>query len=564
MLARTSKIEIGISNFKQVIEENHFYVDKSLFISDLLDSNDPVTLITRPRGFGKSLNLDMLRCFFDLTHKSDEGLFHRLKIWQLDQTYKNRQGCYPTISISFKGLHNESFESAYAGIVAAISAVFKDFDYLLKSPILDSWYVEIYKSIIDGNASPSRYQDSLSILCEHLHRFHNTKVLLLIDDYDAPMEEAYLHGYWSEMEYFMLGLLGPILKDNSDLFKGVLVGITRGTKPSSQINNIRVDTLRDDHYAAYFGLTKVEVSEALKALNLQDSLGDLKDWYNGYLFGNQTVLFNPRSIVHFLHSQKLESYGTNTIDNVIFKKCARILPADGKQQLEQLMGGEEIEARIDKFRTYLDLDENGSADCIWSLFLINGYLKCTGEASNDRLKLKVPNRDIMGIYEQAVREWFETSSIRPLFLASIKALLDGDTQLLETHLGLIAEQTYSQFETRLDRPESFYHGFILAMMLNLRDRYFIESNKQSGYSCYDIFLEPLDKQSLGFIIEFKAFKKYLGHKDWEQVGLEALQQIEDRKYETKLTEKGVLRIKTLAIVFKGQQVKVFQGRSIGG
>jgi hypothetical protein len=292
-------------------------------------------------------------------------------------------------------------------------------------------------------------------------------------------------------------------------------------------------------------------------------MGDIKQWYNGYVFGNQTEIYNPWSIINYFHSQKLEAYWANTSDNALIKKYARIMPADGKQQLEQLIRGEEIDALIEKHMVYSDLDQNGTVDRMWTLFLISGYLKCTGEAPKRRLKLKVPNKEIMSIFEQTVSEWFETSSVKSIFEEFIKALLAGDVALLESHLGLIAEQTFSQFDTAFDQSESFYHAFVLGMLISLRDRYHVDSNKQSGYGRYDICLEPLDKQGLGYIIEFKAFNKRLGHKTLGEVGQEALKQIEDRKYETELLKRGVGRIKKLAIVFKGQQVKVTEGVAAG-
>jgi hypothetical protein len=259
-----------------------------------------------------------------------------------------------------------------------------------------------------------------------------------------------------------------------------------------------------------------------------------------------------------LSAKIAEPYWANTSDNALIKKYARDMPAAGKQQLESLIRGEEIEARVEKYMVYSDLDQNGNVDRMWTLFLISGYLKYTGEGEDGRLKLKVPNREVMSIYERMIVEWFAGGGVSEVFQEFIRALEAGDTMLMESHLSLVAEETFSHFDTRIGQSESFYHAFFLGMLMTLRGRYWIDSNKQSGYGRYDIMMAPHDKSQLGYIIEFKAFNARLKHKDLDEVAAAALQQIEDRKYETELRRRGISRIKKLAIVFKGQQVKIVE------
>jgi hypothetical protein len=291
---------------------------------------------------------------------------------------------------------------------------------------------------------------------------------------------------------------------------------------------------------------------------LEDQIETVRDWYNGYVFGHGTELYNPWSVVNFLSAKVAEPYWANTSDNALIKKYARDMPAEGKQQLESLIRGEEIEARVDKYMVYSDLDQNGGVDRMWTLFLISGYLKYTGEGEEGRLKLKVPNKEVMSIYEETVLEWFARAGVSSLFQEFIRALEAGDTMLMESHLSLITEETFSHFDTKRGQAESFYHAFFLGMLMALRGRYSIDSNKQSGYGRYDIMMAPQDKSLLGYIIEFKSFNARLNHRDLDEVAASALQQIEDRKYETELKRRGITRIKKLAIVFKGQQVKIVE------
>jgi hypothetical protein len=558
------RLGVGISDFKKIIESNNFYADKSLLIKDLIDFNDEVTLITRPRRFGKTLNLEMLRYFFSLKHKGNAALFHQLKIWQEGAEYQEHQGRYPTIFITFKSNKKDTFAEAALSLKASLAKTYGEFTHLLGTGLLREEEEETFQRILKQTANDEELQRSLGELCEFLHRFYQTKVLLLIDEYDTPMQASFLNGYWQEMANLMRGLFGAALKDNSYLYKGVVTGITRIAKENlfSGINNLRVFSVLDHQYSQYFGLTEPDVKAALVGLNLEDQFETVRDWYNGYVFGHGTELYNPWSVVNFLAAKVAEPYWANTSDNALIKKYARDMPAEGKQQLESLIRGEEIEARVDKYMVYSDLDQSGSVDRMWTLFLISGYLKHTGEGEEGRLKLKVPNKEVMSIYEETVLEWFARSEVSPLFQEFIRALEAGDILLMESHLSLITEETFSHFDTKIGQAESFYHAFFLGMLMALRGRYWIDSNKQSGYGRYDIMMEPQDKTRLGYIIEFKSFNARLNHRDLDEVAASALQQIEDRKYETELKRRGITRIKKLAIVFKGQQVKIVEAGQV--
>jgi hypothetical protein len=408
--------------------------DKSLFIKDLIDFNDEVTLITRPRRFGKTLNLDMLRYFFSLDHKGDAALFHKLKIWQEGVDYQEHQGRYPTIFITFKTNKKDTFAEAVTSLKASLSKIYGEFMHLVGRGLLSEEEEGTFHRIIRKTASDEELQRSLGELCEYLHRFHKTKVLLLIDEYDTPMQASFLNGYWKEMANLLRGLFGAALKDNSHLYKGVVTGITRIAKENlfSGINNLSVYSLLDHGYSPYFGLTEPEVKAALVALNLEDQLATVREWYNGYVFGQGTELYNPWSVASFLARKLAEPYWANTSDNALIKKYARDMPAAGKQQLESLIRGEEIEARVEKHMVYSDLDQNGNVDRVWTLFLISGYLKCTGEGQEGRLKLKIPNKEVMTIYEEMVVEWFAGAGVSEVFQEFIRALEAGDTMLMES------------------------------------------------------------------------------------------------------------------------------------
>jgi hypothetical protein len=504
----------------------------------------------------------MLRFFFSLEHKDKASLFHGLNIWHAGQEYLDHQGRYPTIFLTLKNNKAEIYDSAYKIFKESIAEIYRHFGYLLSSPLLDQEEKLQCEAIKTERAPEDKYQSSLYKLSEYLHRFHKVPVVLLIDEYDTPLQSAFLNSYWREMSSLMRGLFGFALKDNPHLYKGVVTGITRIAKENlfSGINNLSVYSILDEQYSQYFGLTEDEILWALKTFGLEERHQTVREWYNGYIFGHSTELYNPWSVANFLARKVAEPYWANTSDNALIKKYAREMPADGKQQLERLIRGEEIEAQIEKYMVYSDLDQDGSVDRMWNLFLISGYLKCTGQIKDSLFRLKIPNQEVLIIFEKLVREWFEISAVQSVFLEFIRALISGEVSLLEGHLGLIVEQTFSNFETGFNQAESFYHAFFLGMLMNLRDRYVIHSNKESGYGRYDVCLEPMDKTALGYIIEFKAFHKRLGHKSFKQVGNEALQQIEDRKYDTELVVRGIQRIKKLAIVFKGKQVKIFEGK----
>ncbi len=552
------KLPIGIDDFKKLRTENYYYIDKSLLIKEIIDEPAEVVLLPRPRRFGKTLNLSMLRYFFEPGKTENSNLFTDLKIAEAGEKYWAQQGEFPVIQLDFKGTKSRNWESCRERIKRTIANEYERHHYLLASDIFLEHECEEYNQIMALEADQTTYEFALENLADYLARYHQKKVVILIDEYDEPIQSGYLNGFYEEIIDFMRGLLTRALKGNSQLKQGVLSGILRIAKESifSGLNNLLVSTLIDSRYDKYFGLLESEVKEICDSYNLRDQFKKVRDWYNGYSFGEQTI-YNPWSILNFIYSSgQLEPYWVNTSGNELIKRTIIEGSSQLKSDLEVLIAGNSVEKKIDKDIVFSDLDD--SSEAVWSFLLFSGYLT----AENQKRKggqlycqLEIPNLEIQYIYEEIILDWLEeniTSSELELMLTS---LVNGE---IETFAAIFQEfviNSMSNFDTGGEEPEKTYHAFVLGLLLNLRDDYQVKSNRESGYGRYDVMIIPDDKEKLGIVMEFKRVNKYK-QETLEEAVAAALNQIKERKYKQELVSWGVENILELGIGFAGKNVLV--------
>jgi hypothetical protein len=558
------KLPVGVSDFKKIIQDNYYYVDKTLFIKEIIDKGDTILLIPRPRRFGKTLNLSMLKYFYDCQPGEEENkeLFNSLAIQKAGQTYLDKIGKHPVIFLSFKSIKVLDWESCINKIKQLIQKEYLGHDYLLNSPELKSAEKDYYKRLIDLKGNKEDYENSLENLLIFLSRHYGERAVILIDEYDAPIHAGFNHGYYEEIINFMRNFLCGGLKDTDPyLEKGVLTGIMRIAKESifSGLNNPGVYTLLSDAFNDKFGFTEKEVEALLEDFQAMDSYHLVQEWYNGYRFGER-VIYNPWSIVNFLAegAKKFKPYWTNTSDNVIVESLLSRGGKELKGELEQLIRGETIEKAIDDniVLKYVDSDDNS----LWSFLLMGGYLKPTAErmawtTGKMYYTLSIPNMEVKTVYVQIIEHYFATKIENSKLEIMLKALLEGDIDVFEEIFSEYVMKSMSFFDTA-EEPEKVYHAFVMGLLLWLSPGYEIKSNRESGYGRYDIMIIPRETGKLGFIIEFKKTRK---KETLESAVKSALEQIENKKYETELIERGIKSYKKLAIVFSGKEVTVKEG-----
>lgn len=559
-------VSIGNQSFESIREKNNFYIDKTLFIKEWWESEDIVTLITRPRRFGKTLNMSMLNCFFSNRYENRMDLFEGLSIWN-DEEYRKIQGTYPVIFLSFASVKETKIEDAKYRICSIISEIYEDNRYLLESGVLSSNEIEQFKSVKVG-MNPLGASDAIKLLCGYMKRYYGRKVLIFLDEYDTPLQEAYLGGYWDEMASFMRAFFNSTFKTNPHLDRAIMTGITRVSKESmfSDLNNLNVVTTTNDEYATCFGFTQDEVAKALKEAELSENKDEVKKWYDGFIFGSHTDIYNPWSITCYIDKKEIRTYWADTSSNGLAGKIIQSGSAEIKRSMEKLLNGESITVELDEQIVFNQINRKKNA--IWSLLLASGYLKAEKKEIESTTahvvyKLKITNLEVKVMFQNMITDWFEPSGDAADEFT--KSLIDGDIKAMNYFMNKIALTTFSYFDTgnkpsEYDEPEKFYHGFVLGLMVGQRKNYVVKSNRESGFGRYDIMMIPKDIKNKTFkaiVIEFKV------HDSENETGLKAtveaaLKQIEEKKYDEELLQLGIekKRIKHYGFAFKGKEVLI--------
>ena len=555
------KTGLGHQDFETVRLTNNFYVDKTDFIREWWESNDLVTLITRPRRFGKTLNMSMLEKFFSVKYAGRGELFEGLSIWRQEE-YRSLQGTYPVMLLSFAAVKETSFEQVRKSICRMIGEFYNRCDFLLEGDLLNENEKRSFQNIsadMEDNAAVA----SLRMLSEFLSRYYGKRVIILLDEYDTPMQEAYVNGYWEEMVSFIRALFNATFKTNPSLERAILTGITRISKESifSDLNHLKVVTTTSEQYEDCFGFTEEEVFSALDEFGLSDRKGEVKKWYDGFTFGNMTDIYNPWSVLNYLAEKKVGAYWANTSSNSLAGNLIREGNKNVKQEFETLLRGGSILTAVDEQIVYSQLSLK--KDAIWSFLLAAGYLKVVqrefiNQPGRYQYRLSLTNREVRSMFGNMILDWFEGAD--DYYNDFIKALLLGDVKAMNRYMNKVALTTFSYFDTGARaseaEPERFYHGFVLGLMVELADRYVLTSNRESGFGRYDVMLEPKKQSDDAIIIEFKVQEE--DEKELADTVQEALRQIEEKAYQASLTAKGVPadRIRRYGFAFCGKKVLI--------
>ncbi len=554
------KLPVGLSDFKEVIEGNYYYVDKSLLIKELIDQGAKALLLPRPRRFGKTLNLSMLRYFFEKTETDTSHLFRHLKIWQAGEEYTGSQAKYPVIYLTFKDIKEAHWKSALKKMKRLIQKEFLRHKYLRADQGLGAEERKHFEEIAKLKAGQSDYEDSLKQLSDYLARHHGQKVILLIDEYDTPIQAGYANGYYAEVVSFMRNFLSAGLKDNPHLEKGVLTGIMRVAKESifSGLNNLGVYTLLSHSFADKFGLTESEVKQMVQDYQAEDHYPAINEWYNGYHFGD-TVIYNPWSIINYLSNPKdgFKPYWLHTSDNAIVEKLLTRGGKELKKELESLIAGESVEKPVEESIVFGEIEQR--EDLLWSFLLFGGYLKylsCRRDENTDKLhyQLAIPNREVRITYTDLIARWFTEKFDDEKLQSMLRALREGEIRLFE-HLFQEMVMTIFSYHDFGAESEKVYQAFVTGLLVWLGGDYELKSNRESGYGRYDLMIIPKDQKRIGYVIEFKKVSAY-ENETVETAIAKAFAQIEAKGYETELRARGIKTIKQLAIVFEGKQVWV--------
>lgn len=559
-------ISIGIQGFSDLREQDCFFVDKTNFIKEWWENRDVVTLITRPRRFGKTLNMSMLDCFFSNKYADRADLFEGLSIWQ-NETYRKLQGTYPVIFLSFAAVKAGNLEDAKTQIKQEIARLYEENRYLLEGNVLSDNERKIFNSTTI-QMDDTMAQNALKTLSVWMERYYGKKVIILLDEYDTPMQEAYVQGYWDEFTSFVRSLFNASFKTNPYLERAIMTGITRVSKESifSDLNNLQVITTTSDLYADCFGFTETEVFQALDEFGMGDKKDEIKKWYDGFTFGEHRDIYNPWSITNYLDKRKIYPYWASTSSNGLVSRLIRTSSADVKEKMEDLLNGQEIVVNFDEQIVYNQLDHNVNA--IWSLLLASGYLKVKqvdyrGITREPWYTLDITNVETLSMFKSMFQDWFQNQDTNYGYF--IKALIDGDLEAMNYYMNKVALATFSYFDVGSENgsdpePERFYHGFVLGLIAERSGFYMIRSNRESGFGRYDIMMIPQERERYpAIIIEFKVCSR-MKKETLEEAVRSALDQIAEKNYDAELLSQGISaeRIRHYGFAFEGKKVLIGQ------
>ena len=556
-------VSIGKQDFASLREQNCFYIDKTDLIRAWWESMDDITLITRPRRFGKTLNMDMLKCFFSNQYADRGDLFEGLSIWN-EEKWRGLQGTYPVLFLSFAAVKADQLSEVKKQINMQIARLYEEHRYLLDGDLLSENEKAMYRNV-SMYMEDAESSFSINLLCQYLYRYYGKKVIVLLDEYDTPMQEAYVHGYWDVFTSFLRSLFNATFKSNPYLERAVLTGITRVSKQSifSDLNNLNVITTTSEEYATYFGFTEQEVFQALEEFGLADKKELVKQWYDGFTFGRHTDIYNPWSITNYLDKKKIGAYWAATSSNTLINSLIQQSATDIKEKMETLLQEKEILVTFDEQIVFEQLQQDKNA--IWSLLLASGYLKVLEVEQRGILlepwyHLKITNLETLGMFTGMFKGWFSASDCN--YNAFVQALLQGNLKEMNVYMNDVALVTFSSFDTGRHpsgktQPERFYHGFVLGLLAELRDRYVLKSNRESGYGRYDVMLIPRDFAEQAYVLEFKV------HDPEEEESLQetvqaALMQIQEKQYDAELSELHIKpeQIHHYGFAFEGKKVLI--------
>jgi len=560
--ASPREISIGNQDFKTIIENNYFYMDKTMFIKEWWESGDIVTLITRPRRFGKTLNMSMVNYFFSNAYKDSGALFEGLEIWN-NMDYRRLQGQYPTIFISFASVKGNTYEMARAQIVQEIVSLYRSNQYLIEEKFITDKDRK-YWELVDYDMTDAVASNAIKFICELMYRKYEKNVIILMDEYDTPLQEAFVDGFWDEIASFIRNIFNATFKTNIYLERAIMTGITRVSKESifSDLNNLKVASITTKKYETAFGFTKNEVDTALAEYGLKHQKKQVQSWYDGFRMGDSGDIYNPWSITQFLDTRTLDDYWANTSSNMLIDKLIREGSVDIKKQFETLLKRESIEVLIDEEIVFNLISKNDSS--VFSMLVASGYLKIVksldGSGMRKKCSVAITNKEVLHMFEDMVRQWFESGNTK--YNDFIEALLKNDLKYMNRFMNEIALNTFSSFDvgnkpSEYSEPERFYHGFVLGLLVDLSDKYLVKSNRESGFGRYDVCLIPRDNSKAAYVLEFKV------HDSDEEKGLEdtvqnALKQIEEKNYDSELIGFGIDKNKIYhyGFAFEGKKVLI--------